>query len=141
MPVSKILFVALFSLGVLLSACGSQTDGIRGGLDGSVGSTTNTQNSLYSTGQFGCTATTSRSEVQSGEIFTVVVTVFNATGTPTLASGRVADSNGVITYTTSYLNTGANDLLWSPSVQVEDGTSVAQCSFQIYVTPQAGRRL
>lgn len=141
---SRLFFLALFSLGILLSACGldgETGEGIRGSWEVGVSPDGSGLNSLFASGEFGCQAAASRTEVASGEVFTVNVTVFNANGTAKLASGIAANSSGIISYTTAFTNTSGDDILWSPTVRVSDSKNSASCRFQVYVVAQPYRRL
>jgi hypothetical protein len=138
---SRLFLFSLFSLGVLLSACGNPAAGQRSSWEAGPVSGTS-QDSLFSDGSFGCQAIASRSEVYSGDVFTVTVSIFNAQGTAKLTNGKAtADSNGILSYTTSYSNNTDGDILWAPMVRVSDSKSTASCQFQIYILPQPFRGL
>ncbi len=131
---------------VLLTACGQSKDGLRGswetGFKGMGGGNSQVQQSLMSSDSLGCEATTDRSEVDSGEAFTVTIQVYNASGQAQLASGSAtADANGEIRISASYTNTYGEDIFWNPTVTISDSKSVASCSFTILVNGGNFRRI
>jgi hypothetical protein len=129
---------------LVLSGCGQSTDGVRGSWDKGFRQSGNSQvqQSLMSSTGLGCEVTADKSEVESGETFTVTIQVYNASGQAQLASGTAtADANGTIRLSTSYNNTYGEDVYWNPSVTISDAKSRASCSFTVLVTGGNFRRI
>jgi hypothetical protein len=134
--------VSLMSL-LLLTACGTSSDGQRGGLTASRGGSGSlVQQSLMSSGEFGCEVVAEKEIVASGESFSLEVYVYNATGTARMpGTSLVADASGLITFSTSVTNTFGEDVDWTGTVNVADSKYTASCSFTITLLGGGSRRL
>ena len=130
-------FSAIFILG--LGACGKDEDGTRGyfgtSLDGgSVSQQSNTTDGLY------CLAQAQKTTVASGESFQVKVTPYQATGTVKVLGFSATESGSSLLISTSYTNRYGTDVIWQPTLTIQDDSGTAKCSFQITVLSNSVRQ-